>query len=219
MKKIIFVLAFITIFSMYRAEAMFSSSYSYPRVGIIGGVTTSSAKISDINTESIVMYHYGLTAQFPLAFGFAVQPSVLCNIKGVKLKDLESDLNVKEEAIRRISYLELPVQLQWGFNAERFRPYIFAEPFLSIKLKQDFKGYEHFRNTLETISREKWRWDYGLSLGGGIELGCLQLSAKYYWNLGNVSKDGKESAKAKYVDAVYGRIPVNGTSVSLAIMF
>ena len=111
------------------AVILASSLYAYAgdrsgaSLGIMAGFTSSSSNAKNLDPSSIGRYHFGVTAEIPVAFGFAVQPSVLYQAKGTKLSDANID-NFKLDA--KVSYIEIPVQIQWGPDLMAFRPYVFA---------------------------------------------------------------------------------------------
>ena len=127
------------------AVILASSLYAYAgdrsgaRLGIMAGFTSSSSNAKNLDPSSIGRYHFGVTAEIPIAFGFAVQPSVLYQAKGTKLSDANID-NFKLDA--KVSYIEIPVQVQWGPDLMAFRPYVFAEPFIGYGLHSKVKGSE-----------------------------------------------------------------------------
>ena len=55
----------------------FAASRGHARAGVTAGFTSSSAKVKEWNANSVGRYHFGFTAQLPIALGFAIQPSIL----------------------------------------------------------------------------------------------------------------------------------------------
>ncbi len=158
-----------------------------PRFGVIGGLTTTSTKfstaIADIKGGSFNQFHVGICYNQPLILGFAIQPGLEYNVKGVQFSQLEGikDINFKT------GYLELPVQVQWGLDLLGvLRPYVFAEPFIGFALN----------NTANSANISAKGWDYlksrfegGLGVGAGIDIfRHVQVSFRYFWNLGEIYK-------------------------------
>lgn len=191
------------------------------RAGIIAGFTSSSSNAKNVDASSIGRYHVGITAELPIAYGFAVQPSVLYQTKGTKLSDVGPE---KFRLDARAAYLEIPVQVQWGPDLVAFRPYVLAEPFVGYGLFAKAKRSENGASPMKTTSFKgagMARWEYGLGLGGGIDIWKIQFSVKYFWNFGSLySESGKMNDVGKTVKEAFkdGR-NFNGVTFSLAFMF
>ena len=97
----------------------FAASRGHARAGVTAGFTSSSAKVKEWNANSVGRYHFGFTAQLPIALGFAIQPSILYQAKGTKLNFGEAEIS---DVNAMVSYLEIPVQVQWGPDLVTFRP-------------------------------------------------------------------------------------------------
>ena len=223
-KKIVAAIVVVILASSLYADA---GDRSGARLGIMAGFTSSSSNAKNLDPSSIGRYHFGVTAEIPVAFGFAVQPSVLYQAKGTKLSDANID-NFKLDA--KVSYIEIPVQIQWGPDLMAFRPYVFAEPFVGYGLYSKVKGTSPSltaADLLESYSSKSFsesalsRWEYGLGLGAGIDVWKMQVSVKYYWNFGSLySESGKMNNVGKHVkDAFKDGRNFNGISFSLAFMF
>lgn len=193
----------------------FAQHYDNTRFGITGGVTSTSTKIKDVDTKSISQYHAGIALEIPLGGGFALQPELLYQVKGMSL-DKWADSSGKEitdsfEA--KVGYVEVPVQLQWGPDLLVFRPYGFLEPFVGYKITDSSKGSE-----AKTVSSELQKVEYGLSVGAGIEILKLQVSAKYFWNFGNVYKSDI-SETGTTIKGLKDGNNFNGFAISVAFFF
>lgn len=177
MKKVIIAIA--ALFVAISANAQF---------GIVGGLTSSSGNLESAvaNAKSINQYHVGITYKLGIGNLLAVQPALLYNVKGTSIgaagEKLESfDVNFKT------GYIEIPVQVQVGFGIGSLaRVYGFAEPFVGYAVSNKVEGnwITDFNDNWEYV---KNRLEYGIGLGAGVELfRHLQVSVKYFWNLGDV---------------------------------
>jgi len=217
MKKA-FIVAALTAALAFCADAS-AQSYLSPRVGIIGGFTSSSTSIKEVDNKSVSLYHVGLTAEIPLFGGLAIQPSVLYQVKGLSA-DKWGSSSVSETVgsfETKVGYLEVPVQIQWGPDLLAFRPYVFAEPFIGYRLGQNTEGV--FADGLKDSLK---KFEYGLGVGGGVEVWKLQLSIKYFWNFGDIYDKGGnliDSSKDAVRDAVNNGNNFNGIMVSVAFFF
>ncbi len=195
-----------------------AQSYSSTRFGVMGGFTSSSAKIKDVTTKSVSLYHAGVTAEFPLLGGFHIQPSIIYQVKGASADNIGS-VALSDFFETKVGFIEIPVQLQWGPDLMAFRPYGFVEPFVGLRINDKSEG------VAEGISDKLKKAEYGLGLGVGLEISRFQLSAKYYWNFGRIyDKDGNSSSigdtvKGTVTDLVNNGNNFNGIAVSLAVFF
>jgi len=206
MKKIVLAAA------LFAAVAFGANAQEYnsSRIGVFGGLTTSSSKIKNIDTKTISLYHLGVAAELPLGGGFAIQPAIAYQVKGTavgNISDAEwSDFETK------VGYIEVPVQLQWGPDLAAFRPYGFLEPFVGYKLTSSDSGLA------KTIKDELKKVEYGLGLGVGIDVWKLQFAAKYFWNFGEIYESGDTAIKT-IDDYINNGNNFNGISVSVGFFF
>lgn len=188
---------------------------AYAQFGVVAGVTSSKSDIksaiADVN--NITQYHVGVTYKMSLG-AFAIQPSILYNMKGTKMNIAESS---SIELDYKTGYIEIPVQLQLGLNLGLARLYGFAEPFIGYAITnaatlsgQDLKAdWNNVKNRLE----------YGVGLGAGVELiKHVQVSVRYFWNLGDMYgvelKDIIPTATA-----TIGSSKASGIAASVALLF
>lgn len=192
------------------AAALLISFNSFAQFGIIAGLTSSSTNIksayADLESKSIALYHVGVTAKFDIGGVFAIQPSLIYNVKGAKMA--EFDLGTIDF---KTGFIELPVQIQAGVPiGSLLRIYGIAEPFIGYAVSNKIEGID-----LE----DKWKnvsskFEYGVGLGAGVELfSHLQLSVRYFWNLGNVYDFSWKTVS----NAPNGKC--NGITASLAFLF
>lgn len=168
--------------------ALFLAISAHAQFGIMGGLTSSSGNVESAiaNAKSISQYHVGITYKLGIGNLLAIQPALLYNVKGTSIgaasENLESfDVNFKT------GYIEIPVQVQVGFGIGSLaRVYGFAEPFVGYAVSNKVEGnwVTDFNDNWQYV---KNRLEYGIGLGAGVELfRHLQVSVKYFWNLGDV---------------------------------
>ena len=217
MKKTLIAAAIVAALGFYTEAS--AQRYTSARVGVMGGFTSSSTSIKNVDNKSVSLYHVGLTAEIPLVGGLAIQPSVLYQVKGLSAdKWGSSEISETVGSFEtKVGYLEVPVQVQWGPDLLAFRPYVFAEPFVGYRLGQDTKGV--FADGLKDSLK---KFEYGLGLGAGLEVWKLQLSFKYFWNFGDIYNKGenlKDASTDKLKDLVNNGNNFNGIMVSAAFFF
>lgn len=185
-------------------SAVASSAQTF---GVVGGFTSSGLKVKDVSKTSVSGYHVGAAFNCPLISGLAIQPQLQYNVKGTSLASLKTD----------IGYIELPVQLQWGLDLVLLRPYVFAEPFIGYAV--NWKASENHTSISSdlNLSKLKGRMEYGLSLGGGIEVyKRVQLSVKYFWNFEDC---GVRDYFGLIKDSVTERKSFDGLAFSVGVFF
>ena len=165
--------------------ALFVALSANAQIGVVAGLTSSStnveAAVADI--KNVNQYHVGITYKIGIGNMLAIQPALIYNMKGTQLGDIagldDVDVNYKT------GYLERPVQVQLGFGIGSIaRVYGFAEPFVGYAITNQVQG---LGDTVKNWDNVKNRLEYGVGLGAGVELfRHLQVSVKYFWDLGDV---------------------------------
>ncbi|MBO4557196.1 MAG: PorT family protein [Bacteroidales bacterium] len=166
--------------------------------------------ISDVFSESFFKnftgYHVGVGYRTGAWNGLKFQPELVYNVRGTRVDDLTS---------WKMGYLEMPLNLQYGLDLILLRPYIQVAPFIGydfLNVTSDTQS----GNTLGTVTTDANRFEYGLSVGGGLDLmNRVQLSVTYNWNFGPVAN------LSAYKDQVAGieRRNARCLQVSLAYLF
>ena len=220
MKKLVFAAAIVAA-TVFCTDAS-AQRYNSARVGLMGGFTSSSTSIKNMDSKSVSLYHIGVTAEIPLLGGFAIQPALLYQVKGMSADKFNSSSFSESLGSfeTKVGYLEVPVQVQWGLDLLAFRPYVFAEPFVGFRVGQNTKG-----EVAGKLKDDLKKVEYGLGLGAGVDVWRLQLSVKYFWNFGKIyDKDGNvgpigDTIKDAVKDAVNNGNNFNGVMVSAAFFF
>ena len=147
--------------------------------------------------------------RFP-SVGFAFQPSLVYQMKGMSLDKWTDSTGkqINEDFQAKVGYVELPLQLQWGPDLWVFRPYGFVEPFAGYQITANKSNY----------SDELRKVEYGLSLGAGLDIWHLQVSAKYFWNFGSIYQSDLKNTGDTITGLKDGG-NFNGIAFSLAIFF
>lgn len=186
-------------------------SVAQSRYGVIGGMTFSTSRISDMNRASMTQWHAGFTYKLDLPLGFSIQPSLMYHVKGAKLDPQQFDI--------RMGYLELPVSIQWGPDLLLFRPFLDVTPYIGYALNNQLAAVD--------MSTQKNSWDglnrfeYGLGLGIGLELWRFQVIGRYNWNLGPLS-NAAESMQDGFVPFLrnsFSSSNFGGFTLSVAFLF
>ena len=215
MKKLIAISAAILMAALLTTDA------DAKRFGIKAGVNVTDLNVENVESVGALGYQAGISWQFDLPLGFAIQPDILYHVKATKFDQVESQLG--------FGYVEVPVNIQWGLRLADRKVRIFAQasPFVGYAVAQtgDFDSVFDQMGVdkelldkvgVNTDSIDKWanvnRFSYGAGLGAGVQLGFLQLTAQYNWNFGN-------SIKGEDFDSLFNKSNFGGYTVSLAFMF
>lgn len=213
------------------------------QLGIVAGVTSTKTNLDEAykdiaETMNVDQYHAGLVYNLNLPLGLSLQPGVVYNMKGQSLasniKDLKGD---KHDATinTKTGYLEVPVRVAWGVDLGLFKPYVFAEPYLGYAINtettteiKDAAAAEILNSTMGTQLESKNEWDarnrleYGVGLGAGVRvLKFAALSVKYFWEFGNLYKEGEKSPNISTEQMVnaFKEQKASGVAATLTIYF
>lgn len=184
MKKILFSIFALLLGVVASAQDGFS---------VLGGITSSSTRIEELNLENAARCHFGVAYKRSILYGFAVQPELWYDMKGANVPALIEGHGAGMLDLK-MGYAELGTQLQWGPDLVLFRPFVFFEPFIGYAINNNITR-SCSDNTFRTALNNSWeclkRLEYGYGMGGGLELfGMFQLTAKHFRNLGPLLKDG-----------------------------
>ena len=209
MKKIIII-----------AAALLTALSANAQVGIVAGVTSSASNVKSAYADykNISQYHVGLTYKLGIGNLLAIQPAILYNMKGETISNIANTGDLASVEYKT-GYLEVPVQVQVGVGVgSLLRVYGFAEPFIGYAITNQQKGTIASKEDVQkTWDNMKSRFEYGVSLGAGVEvLRHLQVSVKYFWNLGDVY--GSE-INFNTIKTTISESKCNGVAASVAFLF
>ena len=190
--------------------------------GVVAGA--SFTNIKEVSKDMATGFHAGLTYKFNLPLGFAVQPSVLYHMKSSLVEGAIADVTTFDY---KMGYVEVPVSLQWGPDLLMFRPFVDVTPFVGYALNNEASGVKLQGEFMSKV-QNKWegvnRLEYGLGLGGGIEIWKLQLVCRYNWNFGDLFNADAGTADWNEIwntatDSVKTGKNFGGVTLSLAFLF
>ncbi len=214
MKRILIVaIAFLTAFSV--------QSSAQTRWGITGGMNFNTSKFTDIDVNARAGWNAGLTCLVDLPLGFSLQPSLIYSQKGVNL--ISSDLL---NASQNIGFIELPVSVQWGPDLLLFRPFIDATPYVGYAVSNKFVAKVADSSISGSVAGDSTSWndlrrfEYGIGVGGGINVWRLQVLARYCWNFGSLySVEGWDDIKESFSDLNRESKNFGGVHVGISFFF
>lgn len=212
------------------------------QLGVVAGVTSTKTNLDEAykdiaETMNVDQYHAGLVYNLNLPLGLSLQPGIIYNMKGQSLASNIDALGAKQDVTinTKTGYLEVPVRVAWGIDLGLFKPYVFAEPYLGYAINtettteiKDAAAAEILNSTMGTQLESKNEWDarnrleYGVGLGAGVRLlKFASLSVKYFWEFGNLYKEGEKSPNISTEQMVnaFKEQKASGIAASLTIYF
>ena len=190
---------------------MLLSLQGFAQFGIKAGLNFN--KLGDIDTKGNISsvldnktgFHAGILYRFKVpVVGIAIQPELLYSQINGQLNFLQNSSNSVKSDVS-VSYLQLPVALQWGLDLVLLRPYIQVVPYVGCTISNDVK--------IKDIQMDTEKLNYGVGLGAGLDIWRLQVSGRYCWDLGKVA-----DYKWNGVDTFKGG-KGKGFQLSLALFF
>ena len=212
------------------------------QLGIVAGVTSTKTNLDEAykdiaETMNVDQYHAGIVYNLNLPLGLSLQPGLIYNMKGQSLASNIDALGAKQDVTinTKTGYLEIPVRVAWGIDLGLLKPFVFAEPYLGYAIttetKTEFKdaaAAEILNSAMGTQLESKNEWDarnrleYGVGLGAGVRvLKFAALSVKYFWEFGNLYKEGEKSPNISTEQMVndFKEQKVSGVAATLTIYF
>lgn len=175
----------------------FGGKASAGNFGVLGGANFYTSSIKEINAKTMTQWHAGVTYKIELPVGFQLQPALLYNVKGANFNMSQTDLSV--------GYLELMASVQWGVDLILFRPFVDVSPFVGYGLNG--------AGSLKDIWKESAnKLEYGVGVGGGLQVWRFQIAARYNWNLGRLFEPSVQ-------ENPLGKANFNGVTLSLGFFF
>ena len=172
------------------AASLVLAAQAHAQFGFVVGLTSSLTQMKTAeDMKAISLYHAGVTYKVDLGLGFAVQPSLLYQVKGARIGEINESTTMGEFKVKT-GFVELPVSLQWGPDLLAFRPYVFAEPFIGYAVTSSDSVAASFD---DWAAQAKNKFEYGFGLGGGLEIAShVQLAVQYFHNMGSLFSEKSE---------------------------
>lgn len=153
------------------------------KAGVKGGLNFTSISHFELGyiSESVSSYTgFNAGLAFSIAMpvnGMTLQPELNYVSKGAMFRGDNSSRI-------RMDYIEMPVNLQYGLDLILMRPFLMLSPYV---------GYSVLRQPADMDWTRLNRFEYGIGVGGGIDLWRFQLQVKYNWNISKLVKNVPDS--------------------------
>lgn len=191
MKRLILAAAF------FLMSLCFGENISAGDFGVFGGANFHTYNPRDIGTKTLTQWNAGVIYKINLPVGFQLQPTLLYSVKEATTSSGSLDLSV--------GYVELMASVQWGADLILLRPFIEVCPFVGY-------GVNGWGGSLSQWEKNANRWEYGVGLGGGLQIWRFQVNARYNWNFGRIMALSDAESRFKAAD-------FDGVTLSLAYFF
>ena len=212
MKKIIATLAVLMIAFTANAEGLIiKGGFSYTHLDLTQKIKDQAQQLA-VEARNYSGFHAGVGYQTESFSGFTLQPELLFLSK--------KGNNFGEKYSWSLSYIELPINIQWGIDLVALRPFVQLSPYIGYNIKNrpsaPKDASKPVMDFLTSFTQDPNRFSYGIGIGGGIEImRRFQVSAQYVWNFGHVI------SAQQYIDSAANatRDKAAGLELSLGLMF
>lgn len=207
-KSAVFVMLSLFVFTQGKAQIQFGAKAGL-NISNIGVVSENDD--DDADTNMLLRYHLGATANYDINDKFSFQPSLLFSIKGFSVNNSQEDdfSEISQKGYGSFYYLDIPVHLAYKIN--NFQ--IYAGPYAAFGIGgrgksevtssfsfggQTIEESETTKGSYKPYYREITQddefeddqsayngFDYGLNAGVGYKMNNLLFNVGYSYGLGN----------------------------------
>jgi len=187
----------------FNANLSFAQIRYGPKVGLNFSELPNKTKYI-IDQHFYSGYHAGVVAEFKLFDDLFLQPGVLISNKGSRyiVGNNTGGITTGFSSFQFSGfYADIPLNLVYKFNRHAFKLFLIGGPQIGYGFTGKWTAtYEtssgvHFGSGPEDDLKP---FDYGISLGGGIEKGRIQISSQYYQGLRTLSTLDPQLNEQKY---------------------
>lgn len=164
--------------------AIFCSTLSFGQhLGVKGGLNIANLSISDGDVDNRFAYHFGGYFNLPVGEMLSIQPELLYSARGAS-SSYSADVlgfNIDGESTFNLDYIDVPVlaviHLGDAFQIE-------AGPYIGFLANSNFETEGDLGDFDADIDDDSFKsFDYGLTGGLAVNLGALQVGARYMLGL------------------------------------
>lgn len=158
------------------------------RFGIKGGVNFSNLYTKDgSHSKMLTGFNFGILSKMPITQHVAIQPEFYFTTKGAEVT--YNSLFVDGTARFNLNYLEVPLLLVLNitdnFNIQ-VGPY---GAFMISGLVKNVSNINLFNFEQNIVTADYNRFDAGIAIGAGVDIGVISLGARYNYGLTNVGRE------------------------------
>lgn len=194
-------------------------------LGVKGGIDFSSLTYNKPNAisenmNSFTGFNAGVAFSIKLPVkGMTIQPELNYVLKGSLIRGTNIADQSQDKVRNKMGYIELPVNLQYGLDLIFLRPFIMVSPYIGYSV---YQVWESDSGSVDFNWNNINRFEYGIGVGGGIDLWRFQLQIRYNWNLGpfiSSVPEGIIDTTSGYIIDSIGNGNFRGLDVSVTFFF
>lgn len=188
MKKLlssICLLAFLTAFSFNNASAQSPVSF-----GLRGGLNFANLNNVD-DTDSRTGFMAGVYANISIPLSpISIQPEVLYTQKGFDASGtvFGQDINTTT----KLDYIEIPVLAKFSFAPGPVTPHVYFGPYLGFNINAEVEAESGGQSGSENIKDSVKDTDFGVVVGGSIDISKFNFGVRYGAGLTKVAEDDSD---------------------------
>lgn len=178
--------------------ASFSDMQAQIKAGYIFGLNLSTLTIQNrgliSSPETVAGIHFGGIMEVPLKWNFTLEPGFLLSAKGANYLIDTVDYSISP------NYIEVPVNVVFGFGSENVKILLFAGPYIAFGIG----GYKlESEKSLKYLSfgsgenKDLKSFDAGFNFGAGISVKGFHICARYGTGLINISPSPANNSEVK----------------------
>lgn len=158
---------------------------------IKGGVNFNSYAMEDFKTDKNIGFHIGATYEQYFSDVLGVEAGLFLDTRGSKVGKVDT-------AKSTILGITVPILAKTRIDIESFAVFFNVGPFTNISFVglQDAKDVTFGSNAYR-------RFGWGLTFGGGVEIGKFMVGAGYDLGLSKVAKESEMKARAIKIGVGY----------------
>ena|SRR5688572_23372575 len=183
--------------------AMVIASHAQTTGGLKAGLNlTNFGGDGAEDSKSRPGFHIGGYMNIGLNEKLSFQPELLFSTAGAKTEEKGPDFSFESTA--KLSYLSIPLSLQYSFGSFN----IHAGPQLSFLMSAKYEFTDSYTDTNGTTTTESGEddvkeylkgVDLGLNFGAGYSFGKLGVTARYSLGMANISDEGESNLTNKTI--------------------
>lgn len=208
------------------------TSVSYSQLVVKAGLNFANMSYKDnygtLDNKMVTGIHFGATAEFPINEMFSFETGLLLSTKGSKRTE-STPYGIDYDYKGKPTYLDIPLTLKVTKDMNGIKYFGIFGPYIGIgiggQIYEDGEGekikWGSHIGTDELITDDNgipilddndqfvWddsddlkRLDYGLIIGGGVEINNFQIGLNYSLGLANLSPDKSDGLKVS--NSVFG---------------
>lgn len=192
MKRLMMIILAIVLCFVFHPELNASIKTKIRAKGGVNFAKFKGAKLNGFRGVKTTRAAAGASVGFHITRNSAViELGILYSEKGAKLMDSDSEAC----SYLTIKYLEIPLLIKWEFaSINSVKPYVFGGAYFAKKLKATNKAVCDIVEPVEINPKDDVKkGDWGITFGGGLQLGRIILEARYSLGRTNVIRDMEDS--------------------------